>query len=262
MAKKKGKTQTREAGTLQKGLRLLTVLGTYPEGARFTDLAKDTGYPVSTTHRVLATLKKNGFVEYNQERRLYTLGLRIFQLSHRVAIVASLSRTAGPIMQLLAEKAGCVVLLNALDGAHTLVLDRAEPRQSVQVHTRIGSRLPLHSTASGKAILAGLSLEQRNEILDGATLERVTSKTVTNRINLEKQLRTSLRRGFGTSNEENEDGIRAIAVQIPTATTTTRKLALSLAAPAAIVSAKKLASKIGLLQEAAADIGDRLIAYR
>ncbi len=249
-----------DKGTLPKGLMLLRVLGEFPSGARFTDVSQESELPVATTHRVLATLVSHGFVDYSEDSRLYTLGLRIFELSHKVAAVNTLNEIALPIMKKLADETGHMALLNVLDGTETLVLERAEPPRPIHVQFPVGARLPLHSTASGKVILATMPEKERNELLKGMKFQKVTGNTITKRKDLNTELE-QIREGlFAVADEENEIGIRSIAVPV-VAARSPRRMALALAAPAYLISKKDLIKEVKVLRQTATDIGHRLIAF-
>jgi IclR family KDG regulon transcriptional repressor len=68
-----------------KALGLLVLLGDEPRGASAADLARSAGLPFSTTYRLLGSLTRDGFVDYEPDGRRYHLGLRIFQLGQRVS---------------------------------------------------------------------------------------------------------------------------------------------------------------------------------
>ena len=249
-----------DKGTLPKGLKLLGLLGEFPGGARFTDLSRESEFPVSTTHRVLATLVKHGFVDYSEDSRLYTLGLRIFELSHKVAAVNTLNQIALPIMKNLADETGQMALLNVMDGTETLVIERAEPAHPIHVRFPVGARLPLHSTASGKVILATMPSNECAEVLRKLKLTKVTLKTITKRREFNAELDRIRKKQYAIADEENEEGIRSIAVAVPTPKSAHR-LALALAAPAFLVSAKEQSAQVETLRQTAADIGHRLVAF-
>lgn len=261
MATKSRARAATEVGTLPKALQLMITLGDFPEGARFTDVARATGLPVSTTHRVLATLVEHGFVDFNPERRLYSLGLRIFELSHKIAGVNTIAGTALPTMRKLAESTGYMVSLNILDEYEVLVLERAElPSKGVQLRARIGAREPLYSTATGKVLLANVPAPERAEILVRLELKKLTEHTITSRKELEKELQKTAMQGYGTTDEENEIGFRSIAVLVPSARSR-HPIALALAAPAFLSSARMLKAQLPQLRAAAAEIGSRLVGY-
>jgi DNA-binding IclR family transcriptional regulator len=63
-----------------KALRVLGVLGEHPEGIEMAPLAREAGYPLSTVHRLLTSLSREEFAEFDEHTKRWALGLRAFQL--------------------------------------------------------------------------------------------------------------------------------------------------------------------------------------
>src|SRR4051794_21320346 len=63
-----------------KALGLLVLLGDEPRGASAAEISRRAGLPFSTTYRLLGSLTRDGFVDYEPDGRRYHLGLRVFQL--------------------------------------------------------------------------------------------------------------------------------------------------------------------------------------
>jgi DNA-binding IclR family transcriptional regulator len=246
-------------GTLVRGLRLLRILGDQPEGMRFTDVVARANLARATTHRLLAALVSEGYVEFDEATRLYSLGLQVFELSHRVGRVRSAADTARPFMSELANATGCTVTLNVLDGDHMVVVERVHAPSNVRIGTEIGSREAIYSTSTGKVVLASLPSEIQAKILQSTELRSLTPKTITKRRALMDELARVADQQFALADEENEIGVRAVAVRIPIASGQ-RQAALALAAPSFVMSSKDLLDRLAPLRAAAQAIGTRLTA--
>jgi len=81
-----------------KALTLLTGLGEHPKGASASELARGVGYPLSTAHRLLAALVRDGYAKFDQSTKRYSLGLRVFQLAQNVSRSQGFSGLATPIL--------------------------------------------------------------------------------------------------------------------------------------------------------------------
>jgi DNA-binding IclR family transcriptional regulator len=248
------------AGTLIKGLKILQLLGDYPDGIRFTDLVAEAGLAPSTTHRILAPLENEGFIEFEESTRLYFLGLRVFELSQKVSRVSSAAEIARPVMRELADHTGWTITLNILDRDHMVVLERVDPPSKVHVGTDIGTRETLYSTSTGKVLLASLNQAERKTVLDVLKLKPLTKRTIASRRELEREIEEVAKRGFAIADEENEDNVRALAVLVPS--TGGQRCALAMAAPAFVASRETLIQKMPRLRTAAAEIASRLGAGR
>jgi len=73
---------------------------------------------------------------------------------------------------------------------------------------------PLHCTALGKVLLADIPEEERKKILEDKELPRLTDKTITDKKELEKELKVVKKQGFALDRGENEKDVRCIAAPI------------------------------------------------
>lgn len=107
----------------------------------------------STVHRTLQTLLEEGFVRRTDDGR-YALGLKLWELGSRMVHGLQLREVAHPIMEELRNETGETVHLAILDGAEVVYVHRLESRAGLTLFRRLGFRMPVHTTSSGKAILA------------------------------------------------------------------------------------------------------------
>ena len=249
---------TRDAG---EGMILLVALGKYPDGVGVSGLARDVGLPVSTVHRLLATMVSLGFVKFDAKLRQYSLGLKIFELSQQVSATRRLLEVAVPKMREIVETTGEPCLLAVLDDDEMVYLERIEGRRRIQIWGPVGERGPLHCTSMGKALLAYLPESEREAILSRLTLKPLGPNTITDLEELCTDLSLTLDRGYAVANEEHEEGIRALGVPI----INSRKelvAALSIASPAFRSSQEELVKNAPVLRDAAQEIGVGVSKYK
>ena len=89
-----------------KALGLLVLLGDEPRGASAAEISRRADLPFSTTYRLLGSLTRDGFVDYEPDGRRYHLGLRVFQLGQRVSNHHGFAGTALPILRRVTEETG------------------------------------------------------------------------------------------------------------------------------------------------------------
>lgn len=141
------------AQTLDRGLRLLTLLAEAPNGVTMTEAADQLGVARAVVYRLAATLTAHGLAHRDHSGRLQ-LGMAVLQLARRAQPL--IADTAMPALRQLAEKAGATAHLTIADGGEALALAVVEPSWT-QFHVayRTGSRHPLQRGAAGRAIIAG-----------------------------------------------------------------------------------------------------------
>lgn len=245
-------------GMLAKGLNLLVVLGRHPEGAGASELAREAGINVSTAYRLLVSMVPMGFVRYDEQEHRYTLGLKVFELCHQVPAVRSLSAAAFPLARKIAEKTGEPVSVAVLEGTEMLVVGQAEGRHRIQIRLTAGQRGPLYATSLGKVLLAFSPDDEQQRIVERLDLRPLAPNTITDADVLREELRRTRERGYATVDEENEAGIRAVAVPIKNSSGRAAA-ALSIAVPTLRASVEDLKGFVPVLREGAEAVEMELI---
>lgn len=143
--------------TLDRGLRVLSVLASAPEGMSITALAGRLEVNRTVVYRLVTTLEQHALVRRGAQGRLY-VGLGVLHLASAVQPV--LRDLAIPVLRQLAETVGCTAHLTVAEGDEGLALAVVEPSWTdFHVAYRVGARHPLGQGAAGKAILLGRSGE-------------------------------------------------------------------------------------------------------
>ncbi|MEV0107025.1 IclR family transcriptional regulator [Nocardia sp. NPDC050799] len=176
------------------------------------DLVERTGLPRSTVHRILDQMIRLRWLAHYPGG--YRLGLRTLELGGLAAGHNELRAVIGPLLHELCQRTLSVGHLGVLDGRDVVYLDKTGGRQSAAVPTRVGGRLPAHSTALGKALLASLDPGVVETSLR-EQLPRLTPRTIGDRLELHRELvRIRGRQGIAVDNEEAVTGIGCVAVPV------------------------------------------------
>jgi DNA-binding IclR family transcriptional regulator len=240
-----------------KALGLLVLLGDEPRGASAAEISRRAGLPFSTTYRLLGSLTRDGFVDYEPEGRRYHLGLRIFQLGQRVSNHHGFAGTAMPILRRVTERTGEATILSVRDGLHHLTVSKVDGPQIFRVTSDPGHLGSLSTTAVGKALVAFAEDGERERLLAELPLEALTPRSITDRDAFRAEVEDVRRRGYAVMDEENEAGMRAVAV--PLLNGQGHAFAsLATAVPVFRLSLEELEAHVPVLQEAAAELADRL----
>lgn len=159
--------------------RVLDVLGAFtavaPELA-LTDIARRTGLPLTTAHRIVGELAAGGALDRGDDGR-YRIGLRLWEIAVLAPASLDLREHAMPFLEDLHEVTRHNVALAVLDGAEVVYLERLSARDAVSIVTRSGSRLPVHATGVGLVLLAHATPEFVEQVLS-RPLRRFTPHTV------------------------------------------------------------------------------------
>lgn len=212
--------------------------------ASLADLTQKLRIPKSSLHGILRTLDHRGWIEANDARSIYSLGLNALLIgSSYVDQDPTVSRTSD-IMDRLAAETGETIHLARLEAADVVYLAKRESVHPLRMFSAIGRRLPAHATALGKIILAEFPDEKVRTILPDA-LPGITAHTITSRDALIDHLKEVRRAGYAIDAEEAGLGMRCFAIALPFHSPT--KDAISCSVPLARLNEQKEQEIIELL---------------
>ena len=183
-------------------------------GATVTELAEELDVAPSTVHNHLATLESVGYVV--ERDHTYELANRFVHLGDHIRLQQELYRVAESSIDRLAERSGDMVNLVVEEHGRAIYLATATGEHAPRNFRFVREWDYLHSTAAGKAILSRLPEARVDEILDERGLPAVTGRTVTDREALFEELREARERGYALNDQENTDGVRAVAAPVGT----------------------------------------------
>ncbi|ALN90634.1 SMP-30/gluconolactonase/LRE family protein [Lysobacter gummosus] len=202
------------AQALSKGLYLLGLIAEAPHPLRFGDLIRYSGMPKSTLHRMLQTLLDFRLIRLDENAQTYHLGLRLFEMAHKVWSEFDLRSAAEPELLRLREAVQETTRLGVLDGDDVLVIDQRDHIQGMRMANGVGSRLSAGASAIGKALLAYRPPEELQRFLASSTLKALTPNSILNPIELQRELDLIKARGYAVSVEESNLGVSAVAAPI------------------------------------------------
>lgn len=205
---------TRKPGvqSVARAVGILEALGDSAEGLGVTELGRRLGVHKATASRLVATLADHGLVERNPATDKYRLGFGLVRLAAVATAALDLVRQARPILEHLADETGETVNLAVLDGDQVVNVDQITSSRLVVNVNWVGKRTPLHSTSSGKVLLA--HFPHRGAELLPDRLQPLTPHTIVDRDLLDAQLLEANVRGFAHTMEELEVGLNAVAAPI------------------------------------------------
>jgi IclR family mhp operon transcriptional activator len=157
---------TRPIRALMRGLDALAVLNRR-NGATVSEVAADIRLPRTTTYRVLETLCASGFVFRDTTDDRYRLTIMVRGLSDGFDDEAWINLAARPILNELGREIVWPVAISTLSGTSMMVRETTDHRSPLAVeHQAAGHRVPLLTSAAGRAYLAWCTVEQRETLVD------------------------------------------------------------------------------------------------
>ncbi|EWY37466.1 hypothetical protein N825_17805 [Skermanella stibiiresistens SB22] len=199
---------------LSRSLDLLEAIAAAEDGVGSADLARLTGQPATTVHRLLKSLEQRSYVSFDEDCQRWFIGVRAFTVGGAFLRRRNPTLVARPIMRRLMERVGETASLAIEDGGEVVILTQIECREMMRALSRPGTRVPLYCSGVGKALLAALPEGEATPLLEKLPLARITDRTLTGIEDLRRDLADSRARGFAIDDEEHSVGLRCVAAAV------------------------------------------------
>ncbi len=205
-------------GTVGKALEVLDLVASFGRPVRFSDVQDRCNFPKATVYRIIRTLTRQGMLSFDEDRQLYSLGVRLVRLAHSAWAQSSLAPLARPHLDSLSAAIGETVHLAQLDNAQVIYVDKRNAAEPIEMFSEAGKVGPAYCTGVGKVMLAFLGERAMSEALSQQSFHRFTETTHGSADSLRDELADIRALGFGFDREEHEPGIICVAVPIRTRT--------------------------------------------
>lgn len=196
-------------------LRIIEYMSACRLPVRLKDISDNLGISQPTVVRYLRTMCDQGYAYHDGHTGCYAMTWKICRLSSSLESNLVLRSMAGSLLSDFANNNNIGVLLAVERDSMLTYLDLVgAPHGSVDTMLRIGKDAPMHSTGSGKILLAAMSPNRVRQILDQVGLAKLTPYTITNREAFLQELEQVREQGYALDNEECEIGHRCVSVPL------------------------------------------------
>lgn len=198
---------------LARGLELLRAFDAGENYLGNGELSSRTGIPKPSVSRLTYTLTQLGYLKYSSHLEKYQLGPGVLALGYRFFASQGIRQLARPYMQEMANSTNCAIAMGEVDREAITYVDVCQGNGPLVMRLDAGSRLPIVTTAIGRAWLCGLSQQQRDAFLNEL---RKTDKEQWQQAQtvIEKSLEDYRQYGFVLSEGEWEREISAVAIPL------------------------------------------------
>ena len=201
--------------SVQRAIDILECFDYQKKELSLSEISEALNLNASTVHGILLTLQVNSYIEKIPEKSKYKLGTKLLEKGTMVLEGLDIREIVRPYLEVLTRKFKetshlCIYQLGSL-----YVIDKSEsPLSAFYMTSKIGLKIPLHASASGKLILAYLKEKDLDDVLKKIELVRYTENTLSDLNTLKQNLGTVRKQGYALENEEVELGLYTIAAPI------------------------------------------------
>ncbi len=199
--------------TVSRALQLVGLFSAQRPELGISELSRELKLSKTAVHRLVQALALHQFLDHNPVTRKYRVGVEAFRVGSLFS--RSLERDAHPYMRELVMNSGFSSYLSVLRNDCIVITACVEGSSPIRHSIPIGERIPVHSTAAGKAALALLDDAAVEEIIKRAGMAKATAHTHTDVKKLKSDLATIRARGYSINWEERFIGVGSVAAAIP-----------------------------------------------
>ncbi len=185
------------------------------EPLKLDALSAQLGISTSSTYRLLSTLQSHRYVEADENKGGYRLGLACLELARSFARTSDIRRMALPELNRLRDETKETVHLGVLDDMEVVYLEKLHGLHPIGLmSSRVGGRSPAHCTGLGKILLA---YQPPNVVVDHCNdhgLREFTDRTITDVDELTDHLEHVRKRGYALDLGEHEAEVRCVAAPV------------------------------------------------
>lgn len=203
-----------KAKTVERALRILSAFSKAERELNASELARRLKLSRTIVVRILSTLEAAGFVERKPGDPRYQIGLTAFRIGSLYLTANPLLGFATSCLDKLVNETGCTAYLGVIDAGDAVIIAHREGRHPVRFMWTAGDRLPVTTTAYGKAMLGRLPAEELDRVLGRNGLPGLTERSLRMRAELDAQLHAVRKRGWAAAKDEAALGVNAVGAAI------------------------------------------------
>nr|WP_092070010.1 IclR family transcriptional regulator [Dendrosporobacter quercicolus]NSL48093.1 IclR family transcriptional regulator [Dendrosporobacter quercicolus DSM 1736]SDM05061.1 transcriptional regulator, IclR family [Dendrosporobacter quercicolus] len=195
-------------------LAILEFIVQCPKAPTFTVLQEHMDIPKSSLSYLLQELLSQDYIQFDADRRVYSPGLRLVQMSASCINNTNLSKEIWQGIKKLSEDLGETTHAAVLDGRFIVYIAKCQGTKDVSIVTTVGFRVPAHATAIGKMLLSSLNEAELEHRLGNTALERYTDNTLTAPDQLMAAIRQAAVEGYAIDQQEIISGGVCVAAPV------------------------------------------------
>ncbi|QIY60729.1 IclR family transcriptional regulator [Streptomyces sp. RPA4-2] len=200
-------------GPVDKAMEVLEALVETGGPHRLGEIARRTGLTKPTVHRHLRTLAEYGFAQ-PAEGGSYRAGPRLLGLAAAALHDSRDLALARPVLADLRRRTGLLAQYAVRHADDTVLLAQSEPVREYRMYARPGSRVPLHCSGMGLAMLSVLPPPETDTLLEAGPLAARTPQTPTDPAAIRTLLREAAGVGYAVDDEYEELDVRSVAAPV------------------------------------------------
>jgi DNA-binding IclR family transcriptional regulator len=199
---------------LDRALTILELLAQHPDGLSMIEIAGILDFPNNSVYRITSTLFDHGYLSRDEHSKRFSLTRKLLALGYASLSEKNVIEMSMDIMRQLRDTTKETVLLATLLSEAMVVMEQVPGTHPFKFMVDAGSRIELHSSAPGKAMLAFLPQSETEEILGRMKMPRFNERTITHKNRFRKELKQVQAQGYAVDHGEELEGVHCVGAPI------------------------------------------------
>lgn len=245
------------AQALERGIAILQYLEKSGGSSSVSDISLSLDLPLSTTFRLLKVLQAADFIYQDRQLGWWHIGLGAFNIGSAYIHSRDVLSVGSLFMRRLVLLSGETVNMAICNDNEAVLIGQQECKSIVRMCAPLGSRLPLHASGVGKALIYSLSAEEVVDVILKTGLQKFTARTIVDLPILQRNLDEAKSRSYSIDQEEHVTGLNCVASAIYDNVGSV-VAAISISGPASRLTPDRFVSQGELVRDTARSISTAL----
>lgn len=199
---------------LEKGMQVIELIAQNEKGLTVQSLVNSLNHSKTSIYRIVCSLEEMGYLRKNQETNSFSITKKLFKIGLSSLGTTTIIEHAYDPMRRLRDELRETVVLGTLMGTKIVILEQVIGSHHFSFILKPGMGVCLHASAPGKAMMANISEQERDEILSKIEYTSYTENTITNTDDYIQELTKVKNCGYGLDMGEELTGVRCIGAPI------------------------------------------------
>lgn len=199
---------------LEKGMQVIELIAQHPKGLTVQEMVNSLEHSKTSIYRIVCSLEEMGFLLKNKETNSFSITKKLFKIGLSSLGTTTILEHAYEPMRRLRDELRETVVLGTLMGSKIMILEQVIGSHHFSFILKPGMGVCLHASAPGKAMMANLCEEERNEIISKIEFTPFTENTISNKEDYLAELKQVKSCGYGLDMGEELTGVRCIGAPV------------------------------------------------
>lgn len=199
---------------LRRGLQLLRLFRHDRRVIQLPEIVRELGVSRATAFRLVYTLEADGYLQRAPHSNAFQLGINLLSLGFEYLGSLDLVEVARPILEDLRDRADASAHLGVQDATEIVYVLKAPSRHRLRSNVTVGTRMPIHTTSIGHALLFDQSTQELETLFEGINMRERFAHAPADAAALHKELQQERKLGYVVYRSRFVDGLHSVAAPV------------------------------------------------